>query len=298
MIDERKEEAAALYALDLLEGAERTAFETELAADRELSHLVDRLRETAADVALMAPPAAPSPFLRERILASAAARSTTRPDHVVPLILPAWTGWAVAACFILATGYFAVSNFNTRSQFDSLRENARLSAIDTQNLKNLLEAERLISSQQIATLKSAQTDVAALRAKLETERAEATAQIAELLHQNALADLKIASLASLAGNSPQAQAIAVWNPKTQEGVLSVAKLPALASDKDYQLWLIDPAYPNPVDGGVFQVDPATGNARINFKPDKDVKSAAKFAVSLERKGGVPKAQGPIVLLSD
>ncbi|HTJ79264.1 MAG TPA: anti-sigma factor [Rariglobus sp.] len=298
MIDERKEEAAALYALDLLEGAELSAFEAELAADRELRHLVDRLRETSAGVALLAPPAAPSAFLRERIMAAAADRSTTRPDHVVPFILPAWAGWAAAACFIIATGYFVVANFNTRSQFDSLRENARLSAIEIKNLNNILEAERLISKQQIASLKGAQTDIADLRAKLATERAEASAQIADLLHQNALADLKIASLASLAGNSPQAQAIAVWNPKTQEGVLSVAKLPALASDKDYQLWVIDPAYPNPVDGGVFQVDPATGDARVNFKPNKDVKFAAKFAVSLERKGGVPKAQGPIVLLSD
>jgi anti-sigma-K factor RskA len=102
----------------------------------------------------------------------------------------------------------------------------------------------------------------------------------------------------MAGNSPQALAVAVWNPKTQEGVLSVAKLPALASDKDYQLWLIDPAYPAPVDGGVFTVNPATGDARINFKPNQRVNNAAKFAVSLERKGGVKKAEGPIVLLGD
>ena len=52
-----------------------------------------------------------------------------------------------------------------------------------------------------------------------------------------------------------------------------------------------------VDGGVFSVDPATGEARITFHANKPVKSVAKFAVSLERKGGVPKAEGPMVLLS-
>ena len=84
-------------------------------------------------------------------------------------------------------------------------------------------------------------------------------------------------------------------------MLRVEKLPALASDKDYQLWVIDPAYPLPVDSGVFTVDPATGNARISFRPDKRINNAAKFAVSLERKGGVPKAEGPkgpIMLIGD
>ena len=280
MIDERKEEAAALYALDMLDGAERSAFEADLAADRELSRLVAQLRETSANIALLAPTATPSHFLRERIMASAAARSTTQPDHVVPFRLPSWTAWAAAACFVLATGYFAIANFNTRSTFGALRESERLARIESQSLRNLLEAERLISRRQIETLKIAQNDIAILT------------------RQTALADLKIASLASLAGNTPEARAIAVWNPSTQEGVLSVSKLPALAKDKDYQLWVIDPQYPIPVDGGVFQVDPTSGAARISFKPNKAIKAVAKFAVSLERKGGVPKAEGPMVLLSD
>ncbi len=280
MIDERKEEAAALYALDLLDGAERSAFEADLAADRELSRLVSQLRETSATIALLAPPAAPSPLLRKRIMAAAANRSTTPPDHVVPFRLPSWTAWAAAACFILATGYFAIANFNTRSTFGALRESERLSRIESRSLRNLLEAERLISRRQIDDLKLARHDIEDLRG------------------QNTLADLKITSLASPAGNTPEAQAIAVWNPRTQEGVLSVSKLPLLPKEKDYQLWIIDPQYPMPVDGGVFQVNPANGTARISFKPGKEVKTAAKFAVSLERKGGVSKAEGPIVLLSD
>lgn len=293
MIDERKEEAAALYALDLLEGAERSAFETELKADRELRRLVDQLRAASANVALLAPLAEPSAFLRERILADVADRSPTSSDHVVPFRLPHWTGWAAAVCFIVATGYFAVANFNTRSQANLLRESERLARIETGNLSNLLEAERLISRQQIADLKLAQTDASGLRTSL----ASTAAQIAGLKQQNALSDLKIDSLASLVVNTPDARAIAVWNPRTQEGVLTVTKLPALPEGKDYQLWVVDPQYPIPVDGGVFQVDPVTGEARVTFKPDKPVATAAKFAVSLERKGGVPKAEGTMMLLS-
>jgi len=304
MIDERKEEAAALYALDLLEGAERSAFEAELQSDRELRRLVDQLRAASANVALLAPIAEPSAFLRERILADVADRAPTSADHVVPFRLPLWTGWAAAVFFIIATGYFAVANFNTRSQANLLRESERLARIETGNITNLLEAERLISRQQIADLKNAQNDVAILRSTLAAEHDSATDQIADLIkqnavlaQQNALADLKIDSLASLVVGTPDARAIAVWNPHTQEGVLTVTKLPALPAGKDYQLWVVDPQYPIPVDGGVFQVDPATGEARVTFKPNKPVATAAKFAVSLERKGGVPKAEGTMMLLS-
>jgi hypothetical protein len=65
MIDERHEELAALYALDLLEGAELTAFESALAHDAELRRLVASLRETSAALALAAPTVpAPSANLR------------------------------------------------------------------------------------------------------------------------------------------------------------------------------------------------------------------------------------------
>jgi anti-sigma-K factor RskA len=123
-----------------------------------------------------------------------------------------------------------------------------------------------------------------------------SARAIQLFAQGTLADYKIATLASLLGNSPQAVAVAIWNPASQEGVLTVQKLPALAADKDYQLWVIDPQYSIPVDGGVFKVDPTTGEGRLVFHPNRPVQTVAKFAVSLERKGGVPKAEGPMVLI--
>jgi anti-sigma-K factor RskA len=51
-----------------------------------------------------------------------------------------------------------------------------------------------------------------------------------------------------------------------------------------------------VDGGVFTVDPVTGEARLIFHAKQPVASVNAFAVTLERKGGVPKAEGPFVLL--
>jgi hypothetical protein len=143
-----------------------------------------------------------------------------------------------------------------------------------------------------------------VRGQLEDARrlvTESSLQIAELSaklkDEGDIAHFKIATLASMLGNTPAAIAVAVWDPSREQGVLSVSKLPALASQKDYQLWVIDKQYPAPVSAGVFVVDPVSGEAHILFKADKPVRSIAKFAVSLERKGGSPSPEGPIVLIS-
>jgi len=118
----------------------------------------------------------------------------------------------------------------------------------------------------------------------------------ELKTQGDLANLKITALASMLKNLPQAQAIAVWDPKKQEGILDVQKLPALAANEDYQIWVVDPQYPIPVDGGVFTVEPTSGSSRVKFTAKQPVSVINAFAVTRERKGGVPKAEGPFVLL--
>ena len=80
-------------------------------------------------------------------------------------------------------------------------------------------------------------------------------------------------------------------------MLKVSQLAMPASDKDYQLWLIDPQYKSPVSAGIFAMDPATGEAHVKFKTDKAIDTIAKFAISLEAKGGMPEPHGPIVMLS-
>ncbi len=83
--------------------------------------------------------------------------------------------------------------------------------------------------------------------------------------------------------------------ETQQGVLKVSNIPANAQDRDYQLWIVDPGKAQPVDGGTFHIDKA-GSSDIPFQAKAHVRAADAFAVSLERKGGVPKAEGPMVLL--
>ncbi len=281
MIAERQEELAALYAFDLLEGEELAAFEAALPRDPELRRLVDSLRATASTLAYALPVApAPSPALRARILNSAVPRPRADRGVVIPFALPSWLGWAAAACFFFAAIFFAGKSFNVRGELQSVLEAERVARLEAGTLKNLLEAERILSRAQIDRIASTERLAADLRAQADIDR------------------LKISALTSLADNSPQARAVAVWNPESQQGVLIVSKLPPLDRDKDYQLWVIDPQYPIPVDGGVFTVDPATGEARVKFKPTQNVALAQTFAVSLERKGGVPKAEGPMMLISN
>lgn len=287
-LPEDLQDLAALHAFDLLEGAEKTRFEQKLVADPALRALVADLHETSSTLALTATGPAPSARLRSRVLSSistaarpVAAVATPAPAEaeIIRPSISAWYGWAAAAALAVSTVWFGTQSLQLRSQVAAARDLAALAEVERQSLAQALEAERLVSAGQLASLQQTQLQVADLRLAAD------------------IAQLKISSLASLLGDNPEAQAIAVWNPTQQRGVLTVAKLPALAADKDYQLWVVDPAYENPVDGGVFTVDPATGEARLEFTVNQPVETVAKFAVSLERKGGVPKAEGPMVLLS-
>jgi anti-sigma-K factor RskA len=282
MIAERQEELAALGAFALLSPAEQAEFDAAVAADPALAALLASFRSTAAELAHSAPPVVPPALLKTRILASLSTQTSprsARPSRGIVIPFTSWIGLAAAACFALTTAYFGQAFVTERASVAALRDQQTLAELALRGATNQLEAERLIGRRELAARDQRVTDL--------------TRQLAT---QGTLADYKIATLASLLGNSPQALAVAVWNPANQEGVLTVQKLPALAADKDYQLWVVDPQYPIPVDGGVFRVDPATGEARLNFRPNLPVKTVAKFAVSLERKGGVPKAEGPMVLI--
>jgi anti-sigma-K factor RskA len=277
MIEDHQEELASLYVFDLLEGPERDQFETALARDGELQTLVRDLRETACSLAFTIPPAVPPAGLKVRLLntvgavAPQAESNVIRPDAGVWRLVP----WAIAACLTLVSAWLGQRYASTRTELATVRTQAELVALSLQSTQQQLEAERILGER---------------RAK------DADQRVAELKSQSDLATLKITALASMLQNIPQAQAIAVWDPRKQEGILDVQKLPALAANEDYQIWVVDPQYPIPVDGGVFTVEPASGSCRVKFTAKQPVSVINAFAVTRERKGGVPKAEGPFVLL--
>lgn len=275
MIDDRQEELASLHAFGLLEGPERDQFLGELAGNAELRARVEELRVAATALAHAAPEATPPEALRARVLESAA-RAGRGADSTRTVLFPAWVPWLAAACVGLAAVWMERQYQAERSENAALSEERRVALVSLQR------AEEQLSEAKETIVESGRR-VAELSARLKEE--------------GDLAHYKISTLASMLGNSPAALAVAVWDPAREQGVLAVSRLPAAADDKDYQLWVIDRQYPAPVSAGVFVVDPVTGEAHVVFRANKPVNSVAKFAVSLERKGGVPKVEGPIVLLS-
>jgi anti-sigma-K factor RskA len=130
---------------------------------------------------------------------------------------------------------------------------------------------------------------------LAVDRTRMQQRVAGLEKRNAMAQMQIATLASQLDSAPRANAVVLWDAEKQEGVLKVAGVPPNESNRDYQLWIVDPEYKQPVDAGVFHVADE-GTTRISFKPKLRISTAQAFAVSLERKGGVAKAEGPMVLM--
>ncbi len=207
--------------------------------------------------------------------------SPTAPDgYAPPFVPPAWLGWTAAACFFFAALFFAGKSFNVRRELQSVLEAERLARLEAGTLKNLLEAERILSRGQLNHLATAEQLIADLRVQTDISR------------------LKVTSLTSRTDSSPQARAIVVWDPDRQEGVLVVSKLPTVGSGQKYQLWIVDGQNPAPVNAGVVSVEPATGEARVNFKPVQPVADARSFTVTLESGDTATRTEGPTVLGSD
>lgn len=90
----------------------------------------------------------------------------------------------------------------------------------------------------------------------------------------------------------------VWDEARQEGYLEVRGLepndPAVAQ---YQLWIVDPAREQPVDGGVFDVRPGPdGRAVVPVRAALRVSGAKAFAVTREKPGGVVVSKGPMLVV--
>ena len=287
MITEQLEETASLYVLDGLEPDERAAFEKQLAGSEELQRLVDELTATAASLALAAPLRMPPPHLEAAIMREIRESKIARPNFSAAR----WIPWAVAACLALSTGLLYVARNKLERRVAELQSGQEQARLDLARVSS----ERDRASNKVADLEKRDTDANAKIAGLSRERERMASEIARLLERDNLAQMQIATLTSKLADAPKATAFVIWDAEKQRGVLTTVDVPPNAADRDYQLWVVDPKYQVPVDAGVFSVK--SGEAtKILFKPKSPVSSADAFAISLERKGGVPKAEGPIVLV--
>jgi len=132
-------------------------------------------------------------------------------------------------------------------------------------------------------------------ATFERDLTAARSKLESISTENRLANLQIASLEGQIDQYKGSRAVVIWDAEKHEGQIHITNLPDAGEGKDYQLWIVDPAYKNPVDAGLITRAP-DGTANIKFAPNQVIREASAFAVSIEKTGGVNVAQGPIVFL--
>lgn len=198
-------------------------------------------------------------------------RSALRPSMpLLRTVLP----WSIAACLALACAGLAQLYLSSRAENALFRNQTALVDLELRSARQQLEAERLLARRELA---------------------DANAKIAAHAPGDFSA-LRIAALTPQTGAPPDAFAIVVWNPATQEGLLRVERLPPAPADRDYRLWAIEPASFVPIHVGAIAIDPTTPVTRIHFPPTPHLGAAATFAISLERKTGGRHPESPFLLL--
>ncbi len=296
-------ETANLYVLGHLTMDAAAAFEHELKQNPALQKEVQALQLAVLALAHSAPQIAPPADLRAQLLAgfpgmeatappakpqTARTSQTTKPAPVSPgMKVLHFIPWAAAAA--IAVLFYQNKNAISQAQRQTTAAQAE-TASAREREKSFLEAIRLSESAKarsesaLTSLRSKLTQIEAALAALSQEKETLVAELSILRDNSQLDKTRIAVLGSLLKNHPGAVAVSLWRQESQDGLLVVENLPALPVGRDYQLWVIDPNLKTPVSAGVFKVD-AEGKVRIEFKPNRAVQSAYKFAVTIEKEGG-------------
>ena len=130
---------------------------------------------------------------------------------------------------------------------------------------------------------------------LALDRVRLERQLVDIRAADPLMQTTFFTLAPSAPAPADAKATVAWQPGRQSGVIRISNLPAPQPGKDYQLWAVDAEHKDPISAGIVRVD-NNGVAQIRFKPVEKAEHVKAFAISLEREGGVPKKEGPILLV--
>jgi anti-sigma-K factor RskA len=257
--------AAAAYALDALDAAERTAFAAHLETCQECRTLVASYAPVVASLGLATDPITPPVSLRARTLARATsqpratsgrraleARAESSAQRPLRQAAPSW--WLVAASVTAAIG-LGIYSWSLRQQVDVLR----------------------------SIVSQASAEVQAVRAELASLRRD-SARLGNAVQVLSAADLHRVDLAGQAGAS--AASARAFVSQSRGLMFSAEHLPALAAGHVYQVWVLAPT---PISAGV--VTPARdGTATATMPMPHDVTLAAITAVAVTEE---PSPQGSL-----
>jgi anti-sigma-K factor RskA len=336
-MDNRTEAQASQYVLGALPPYEARAFEAAMRADPKLRLLVKELRGTTGGVvtpnskAASLPLQHPNPTAfesRSAVPSDITPQGDSRTDSWV-----GWMPWALAACFaILCVTLIAIGR-SLREQAVSLRQQVEQKDLYTAELQQQLEElqaqtdrhttnyqMRIVEMQKqvLQKIEEINRRTGALTNQLHKDLGDSQRRLADYRRQaeqlqqekKALEDAFIATAASdrlassrivvlrpTADGPPGALGASIWSPQDQRGLIVLEALPPPQPPQVYQLWLIDAASKTPISAGVLQVGPG-GTVRLQFAAPSRIEAVERFAISVERVGGVPAPTGRFIMLGN
>jgi anti-sigma-K factor RskA len=146
MIDDERQDQAALYVMRMLPSEEALKFSREMESDDALRTLVRELEESAAALAHSAPLRMPPPELRAQIL-----DTFRREQRIVPMPLTRWVPWALAACAVGAACALFLENQNLRDKL-AIEASARQQRSEVQSQMVNLRSRDLLDTAQVVSL--------------------------------------------------------------------------------------------------------------------------------------------------
>ncbi len=130
---------------------------------------------------------------------------------------------------------------------------------------------------------------------LALDRARLRRELTQVRTADPMAQITVVTLTSPTPGHEKSKVAVAWQSEQQSGVITVSGMEPAAPGQDYQLWAVDDSHADPINAGIVHVD-SNGVARVRFRPDQKATRIKAFALSLEREGGVPKREGPIVMI--
>jgi len=253
-----RDEDFDLLALGALDGEEKQALEAHVASCADCARKLAQARGRVALLALGAPQKAPSPAVKQRLMAQirGAASEPPAPAHAsgsrVPLPSSA-TRWWNAMLLVGGVALAALTIFLWHENRDLARQVGALHASLVQQQHAMHEASEV--------------------AELVTSQGTVTVPLAQQ------------------PGAPAGAAHVMYNKKMGMLMYEGEIQPAPAS-KSYQLWVV-PENGKPISAGVFNpVEGRPDHWMMKLPEGVDAKS---FAVTLEPAGGMPHPTGPTIL---
>ncbi len=262
------------YALGALEGDELRKFEAYLkTASKQELEILSELTSTASLIPLALERSTPSPAVKQSLmqkinLSSRGHEAVRQRTEILTQHAPArtrnWIPWGIAASLAMVAVF---SLFVIKLMGTIEKQNRQLAVVEQE--KQELQT-RLVSLRDELTRKNEQLKVLS----------------AKQIHISIMDGLKV---------NPIGYGKIIWDPEKRSAILQVSNLPAVPSDKDYQLWVIKGK--KPISAGVFAVNDTSSNFfKIENLAVTNPKEIAAFAVTLEPKGGMPQPTGDMYMM--